>query len=169
MKGKDFMAGHSGGPWGGGGGNRGGGDDDDRGHRGNGDRRPPEGGSQIPEIDELVRKGQDQLRVLMGGRGGRGRGNGAGGDGGGGPGFGRGTIVIGALIAAALWGPQAFIPSNRKSSLSSSFLVSIIRPAIRGSISHHGHSSRPRLSTSRPNGQKISAAAVAVVRRAVTA
>ena len=104
------MAGHSGGPWGGGGGgNRGGGDDDDRGNRGNDNRRPPEGGSQIPEIDELVRRGQDQLRVLMGGRGGKGRGNGAnGGDGGGGPGFGRGTIVIGALIAVALWGAASF-------------------------------------------------------------
>ncbi|MBY5987002.1 FtsH protease activity modulator HflK [Roseovarius atlanticus] len=104
------MAGHSGGPWGGGGGgNRGGGDDDDRGNRGNDNRRPPESGSQIPEIDELVRRGQDQLRVLMGGRGGKGRGNGVGGgDGGGGPGFGRGTIVIGALIAVALWGAASF-------------------------------------------------------------
>lgn len=104
------MAGHSGGPWGGGGngGNRGGSDDDDRGNRGNDNRRPPEGGSQIPEIDELVRRGQDQLRVLMGGRGGKGRGNGAGGGDGGGPGFGRGTIVIGALIAVALWGAASF-------------------------------------------------------------
>ncbi|NJM83407.1 MAG: HflK protein, partial [Tabrizicola sp.] len=63
------MAG-SGGPWGGGGSG-----DDDRGGRGNGgddDRRGGrrgEGGPQIPEIDELVKKGQEQLRVLMGGRG----------------------------------------------------------------------------------------------------
>ena len=100
------MAGHSGGPWGGGGGNRGGsgGNGDDR---GNGGRRPPEGGgSQIPEIDELVRKGQDQLRVLMGGRGGGGGVNGTGG--GGGPTFGRGTVVIGLLIAAVLWGAASF-------------------------------------------------------------
>lgn len=102
------MAGHSGGPWGGGGGgNRGGdgGDDDRSGNRGNG-RRPPEGGPQIPEIDELVRKGQDQLRVLMGGRGGGGRGNGAGG--GGGPSFGRGTILLGLAAAAILWGAASF-------------------------------------------------------------
>lgn len=100
------MAGHSGGPWGGGGGNRGGGDDD-RGNRG-GDRRPPEGGPQIPEIDELVRKGQDQLRVLMGGRGGGNRGNGTGGGGGGGPAFGKGSILIGVLIAVILWGATSF-------------------------------------------------------------
>ncbi len=96
------MAGHSGGPWGGGGNSGGGGDD--RGNRGG--RRPPEGGgSQIPEIDELVKKGQDQLRVLMGGRGG---GGGSGGDGGGGPAFGRGTIVLGAVIAVVLWGAASF-------------------------------------------------------------
>lgn len=108
MKGRNYMAGQSGGPWGGGGGNRGGGDGDDREPRGNGNRRPPEGGAQIPEIDELVRKGQDQLRVLMGGRGGKGRGNGQDGGEGGGPGFGRGTFVIGGLIAVALWGAASF-------------------------------------------------------------
>lgn len=98
------MAGHSGGPWGGGG-NSGGGDDGDR--RGDrGGRRPPEGGPQIPEIDELVKKGQDQLRVLMGGRGGGGRGNGPGG--GGGPAFGRGTVVIGILVAVGLWAMASF-------------------------------------------------------------
>ncbi|WP_135506671.1 FtsH protease activity modulator HflK [Roseovarius aestuariivivens] len=103
------MAGQSGGPWGGGGGNRGGsgGNGDDRGNRGNGGRRPPEGGGpQIPEIDELVRKGQDQLRVLMGGRGGGGATGGSGGDGG--PSFGRGTVLIGLLIAAVLWGAASF-------------------------------------------------------------
>ncbi|MEM6578525.1 MAG: FtsH protease activity modulator HflK [Pseudomonadota bacterium] len=100
------MAGQSGGPWGGGG-NRGG-NGDDRGNRGsgnNGGRRPPEGGPQIPEIDELVRKGQDQLRVLMGGRGGGS--GGSGGDGGGG-GFGKGTVLIGVLIAVVLWGASSF-------------------------------------------------------------
>ncbi|MCB1311635.1 MAG: HflK protein, partial [Sedimentitalea sp.] len=68
------MAGNSGGPWGGGGGSG----DDDRGSNGGGDhkggRRPGESGPQIPEIDELMRKGQEQLRVLMGGRGGSGKG-----------------------------------------------------------------------------------------------
>ncbi|MBE0453366.1 MAG: FtsH protease activity modulator HflK [Roseovarius sp.] len=91
------MAGNNGGPWGGGG-NRGG--DDERRPPGGG-RRPPEGGPQLPEIEDLVRKGQDQLRVLMGGRGGGGRG-GAGGDGEG-PQFGKGTIGLAALGAVALW------------------------------------------------------------------
>jgi membrane protease subunit HflK len=54
----------------------------------------------MPEIDELVKKGQDQLRVLMGGRGGGGGGPGGGG---GGPGFGRGTFILGGLIAVAVW------------------------------------------------------------------
>jgi membrane protease subunit HflK len=66
------MAGNSGGPWGGGGGSGGG----NRGNNGSGGPRPggprrPGGDQQIPEIDEIVRKGQEQLRVLMGGRGGR--------------------------------------------------------------------------------------------------
>jgi membrane protease subunit HflK len=99
------MAGQSGGPWGGGGGNRGGGDDD-RGNRGSNGRKPPEGGPQIPEIDELVRKGQDQLRVLMGGRGGSGGTGGT--EGGGGPTFGRGSILIGLAIGVILWGAASF-------------------------------------------------------------
>ncbi len=98
------MAGHSGGPWGGGGGNRGNGDDRDNGNSGG--KRPPEGAPQIPEIDELVKKGQDQLRVLMGGRGG-GKGRGGSGEGGG-PSFGRGTILLGLLVAAVLWGAASF-------------------------------------------------------------
>ncbi|MGK8233028.1 FtsH protease activity modulator HflK [Roseovarius sp. MS2] len=93
------MAGNSGGPWGGGGNSGGGGDDRDR--NGGGGRRPPEGGPQLPEIDELVRRGQDQLRVLMGGRGGGNKGGGTGGDGG--PQFGKGTIGLAALGAVALW------------------------------------------------------------------
>ncbi len=94
------MAGNNGGPWGGGG--RGG---DDRG--GGDDRRPTGGGRrpgegpQIPEIDEIVRKGQEQLRVLMGGRGGGNRSNGPGG--GGGPRFSRGTFAIAGLVALGLW------------------------------------------------------------------
>ena len=99
------MAGNSGGPWGGGpgGGNNGGGDDDDR--RGN--RRPPDRPQQMPEIDELVRKGQDQLRVLMGGRGGGDRRGGNGGDGGR-PTFGKGTFIVGGLIAVVLWAAASF-------------------------------------------------------------
>jgi len=100
------MAGNSGGPWGGGNSGKGGDDDKRPGQQGGG-RRPPESGPQIPEIDELVKKGQDQLRVLMGGRGGKGRGNGADG-GGGGPSFGRGTFILGGIIAVVLWAAASF-------------------------------------------------------------
>ena len=94
------MAGNSGGPWGGGGGSGGGG------NRGNGSdnrggRRPGEGGGQqIPEIDEIVRKGQEQLRVLMGGRGGRSGGSGGDGEG---QSFGRGSFIVGGIALLALW------------------------------------------------------------------
>lgn len=67
------MAG-SGGPWGGGGD---GPDDKNKGQddrRNNGDRR----GQQLPDVDQLMKKGQEQLRVLMGGRGGGGGSNGSG-------------------------------------------------------------------------------------------
>ncbi|MEH6645036.1 FtsH protease activity modulator HflK [Sulfitobacter sp.] len=101
------MAGNTGGPWGGGG-NQGGGNNGgdpgggnqggDRGNKGGGEKPP------IPEIDELVRKGQERLRVLMGGGS---RSNGTGGSGGGGgeggPALTRGTIGVGVLVAAAAW------------------------------------------------------------------
>ncbi len=91
------MAGNNGGPWGGGGSRGGPGGDDGR----NGGGRRPGDSPQIPEIDEIMKKGQEQLRVLMGGRGG---GNPNGPDGGGdGPTIGRGTIGLGLLAAAALW------------------------------------------------------------------
>ncbi|MFD1341570.1 FtsH protease activity modulator HflK [Litorisediminicola beolgyonensis] len=99
------MAGNNGGPWGGGG-QGGGGDRGPDGPRGGG--RGPEGGNgnQIPEIDELVRKGQERLRVLMGGRGGGGSTGGAGG--GGGPSFNRTTLVIGAVAALGVWAFSSF-------------------------------------------------------------
>ena len=101
------MAGNNGGPWGGGG-NKGSGDED-RGSGNNGGGRRPEGdGPQIPEIDELMKKGQEQLRVLMGGRGG---GNGTNGSGGGapnGPAFTRGTVGLGVIAAVVLWGMASF-------------------------------------------------------------
>ncbi|WP_417723810.1 FtsH protease activity modulator HflK [Salipiger sp.] len=103
------MAGNSGGPWGGGGSNGGnrppngeGGGNGNRGGRRDND-------PQIPEIDELMKKGQERLRVLMGGRGG---GNGgaprSGGGGGGGPAFTRGTLGIAALAAVGLWAFMSF-------------------------------------------------------------
>ena len=95
------MSGNNGGPWGGGG-NRGDGGGDDR--RG-GNRRPGGEGPQIPEIDELMNKGREQLRVLMGG----GRGTGQGGSGEPeGPRITRGTLGLAALAAAGLWAFMSF-------------------------------------------------------------
>ncbi|MDD9978009.1 MAG: protease modulator HflK, partial [Boseongicola sp.] len=93
------MANNSGGPWGGGsrGGGSNGGDDDDR----RPGRRPGSDQPQIPEIDEIMKKGQEQLRVLMGGRGGNRPNGGDGGDDG--PRLTRGTILLGLLAAVALW------------------------------------------------------------------
>jgi membrane protease subunit HflK len=102
------MAG-SGGPWGGGGGSggddRGGGRGDDEEDRRSGGRRG-EGGPQIPEIDQLMKRGQEQLRVLMGGRGRSGQG-GPGGDPGG-PVFTRQGIALGALALVAIWSFMSF-------------------------------------------------------------
>jgi membrane protease subunit HflK len=100
---RGFMAGNNGGPWGGGGGNRGDGDDDRRPPNG---RRPGGEGPQIPEIDELMNKGREQLRVLMGG----GRGNGQNGGPGlpQGPKLTRGTVGIAALAAVGLWAFMSF-------------------------------------------------------------
>ena len=104
------MAGN-GGPWGSGGGsggdNRGG---DNRGGDNRGGRKPGGDGPQIPEIEDIVKKGQEQLRVLMGGRG-RGNNNGGGGGGGGlgtGPLFTRQGIALAVLAAAGLWAFMSF-------------------------------------------------------------
>ncbi|NPD13747.1 FtsH protease activity modulator HflK [Xinfangfangia sp. D13-10-4-6] len=109
----------AGGPWGGGGGddgrggNRGGSDDDGRRNPNgvNGGRRPGEGNQPVSEVDELLRKGQEQLRVLMGGRG---RGNNGGGaprgpqNGGLGPIFTKQGLFFGALAAVAAWSFMSF-------------------------------------------------------------
>ncbi len=102
------MAGNNGGPWGGGGGNSN--DDGPRrpnGGRGGGPRGPGGEGPQIPELDELVKKGQERLRVLMGGKGGGGTGGGNSG-GGGGPAFTRGTIGLAVLGGVVAWGLASF-------------------------------------------------------------
>ncbi len=101
------MAGNGSGPWGGGGSGGGGNRGSNGGGGDNNGQRPPKGNDQIPEIDELVKKGQEQLRVLMGGRGGNG-GSTGGGNGGGGPSLGRGTIGLGVLAAVALWAFGSF-------------------------------------------------------------
>ncbi|MBT9244180.1 FtsH protease activity modulator HflK [Gemmobacter fulvus] len=96
----------NGGPWGGGGG---GNDGRDGRNDGRGPRKPGGEGPQIPEIDEIVKKGQEQLRVLMGGRGRTG--NGGGGGGGGnpmGPLFSRQGLLIGAVAAVGLWAFMSF-------------------------------------------------------------
>ncbi|THD84588.1 FtsH protease activity modulator HflK [Aliigemmobacter aestuarii] len=99
----------NGGPWGGGGG--GGDDRDGRGNDGRGPRRPGQEGPQIPEIDEIMKKGQEQLRVLMGGKGRTGGGGrGPGGPGGNpmGPLFTRQGLGLAALAAAGLWAFMSF-------------------------------------------------------------
>ena len=80
------------GPWGKSGGKN-------EGRETNGQNSPSGGGQQIPEIDEIVRKGQEQLRVLMGGRGSR-KGGSNGKPGGG---ISRGSIGFVVLGAVALW------------------------------------------------------------------
>jgi membrane protease subunit HflK len=79
--------GGGGGPWGGGGGGGGG------------------GGPQGPDLDDLLRKGRDQLRVVLGGKGG---GKGRGGGGGGGPGMGRLMPFAIPLVLLAAWLMQSF-------------------------------------------------------------
>ena len=91
------MASNNGGPWGGG--NRGGSGGNDGGDRRPQGQRPGQGGGNVPDIDEIMRRGQEQLRVLMGGKGGR---NGKGG-GSGGPSFGRGTFIVAGFVLLALW------------------------------------------------------------------
>lgn len=88
------------GPWGGGG-RKNGGDNGD--NRGGGGRGPGGQGPQIPEIEEIVKKGQEQLRVLLGGGGGSGDPGGAGAGG-----IGRGSIVLILLAAIGLWGYASF-------------------------------------------------------------
>lgn len=107
---------NSGGPWGGGGNKNGGGDgprgpwgdDDDKGGGDDGRRRPPgqRPGQGLPDIDDIVRKGQEQLKVLIGGGDGSGGGNGGGRGRGGG--FSKGTIALVALAGLGLWAFASF-------------------------------------------------------------
>ena len=100
------MTGNSGGPWGRGGG---GGDNDDR-NRPNGnsgdDRRPRNDGPQMPpELDDMLRKGQEQLKVLLGG------GSGGGSNGSSqqsGPGMGRSGYLLIAALLVAFWSFSSF-------------------------------------------------------------
>ena len=100
------MTGNSGGPWGRGGG---GGDNDDRNRpngNGGGDRRPRNDGPQMPpELDDMLRKGQEQLKVLLGG------GSGGGSNGSSrqsGPGIGRSGYLLIAALLVAFWSFSSF-------------------------------------------------------------
>ncbi|WP_297614714.1 FtsH protease activity modulator HflK [uncultured Roseicyclus sp.] len=95
------MAGNNGGPWGGGGSGGGG----NRGDNGPGGKPPRGSDPQIPELDEIVRKGQEQLRVLMGGRGGRTGGGGGGGDF---PVSPRMIWAVGLIAALGFWAFNSF-------------------------------------------------------------
>jgi modulator of FtsH protease HflK len=99
------MAG-SGGPWGGGGG----GDDEERrpndGRRGGDDRRGQ--GPQIPDVDRLMKQGQERLRVLMGGGGGGGTGGGGAAPGGAGGFLNRQTLFFGAIALLLGWSYMSF-------------------------------------------------------------
>ncbi|RCW80254.1 FtsH protease activity modulator HflK [Paracoccus lutimaris] len=89
-------------PWGNAGGDKGGDDDQPQG---------PRRGDQMPEIEELVRKGQDRLRVLMGGKPSGGGGNRPGGPRGPiRPQFhmGRGAWGLVAIGAAVVWSFMSF-------------------------------------------------------------
>ncbi|MFV0332567.1 MAG: FtsH protease activity modulator HflK [Tropicimonas sp.] len=97
------MAGNSGGPWGGG---SGGGGQNGGGNEGGG-RRPGDDRNQIPEIDQIMKKGRDQLRVLMGGRGDGPR-DPQGGGGGEGFQFNRTTFLFGGLLLVGLWAWNSF-------------------------------------------------------------
>ncbi len=72
----------------------------------------------MPEIEELMKKGQERLRVLMGGGGGGGTGNG-GRRGPSGPGFSlnRNTLMIAGLAAVGLWAFASFyrVQTNERS------------------------------------------------------
>ncbi len=103
------MAGNNGGPWGGGGNNGGSenGSGNNGGNRGGGGgKRPGQDGPQIPELEDIVKKGQEQLRLLMGGRSGSGNGQGSGAPAG--PGIGKGAIGLGILAAIAVWSYASF-------------------------------------------------------------
>lgn len=98
---------NDGGPWGGGGGDdkKGGSRDPwgSGGNRGSDDRGSGNRGGQtpVPDLDEIVRKGQEQLKILMGGRSGPGRPGGRGP--GGGVGIGRRGLLLGAVVIVGIW------------------------------------------------------------------
>jgi membrane protease subunit HflK len=110
------MAGNSGGPWGGGGGNgRDSGKESGRKQPTGGKNRPGGNNPVPPEIDDMLRKGQEQLRVLMGGRGSGGA-NGSGrGSGGGGLGRSGYFLIIAGLVVFWLFNSLYTVQNFEKS------------------------------------------------------
>jgi membrane protease subunit HflK len=111
------------GPWGGG-------DDEEKGKPQRPTNRP--NGGEIPEIDEIMKRGTEQLKVLMGGRGGKGNGRGPMG-GGQGPNLNRSTFAIVALAGLALWGYASFYtvkPEERSVELQFGKFSSIGEPGL---------------------------------------
>jgi modulator of FtsH protease HflK len=90
--------GGGGGPWGGGGGGGGG----PKGPWGGGG-----GGQQGPDLEDLIRKGRDQLKVVLGGKGG-GRSGGGGGGQGDMPAFGRFLPYAIPIVLVGAWLMQSF-------------------------------------------------------------
>lgn len=96
----------SGGPWGGKGGS---GRDDEQddsarpAQGSNGGRRPEHQGSP-PEIEDILKKGQDRLRAFMGGGKGRGGGGSSAGGGEASPGSGKGVVAVVLLGLVVAWG-----------------------------------------------------------------
>ncbi|MEX0969720.1 MAG: FtsH protease activity modulator HflK [Paracoccaceae bacterium] len=126
------MSDDKGGPWGGkgGGDNKGG----DRGPWGGGDRGQNGGGNgggqrppnQMPDLDRIVKKGQEQLRVLMGGGGG-GNGESTG------PNMGRGAWFLVAIAAVGVWLFMSFYtvePEERSVELTLGEFSSIGEPGL---------------------------------------
>ena len=91
--------GGGGGPWGGGDGKGGG-----KGPWGGGGGG---GGPQGPDLDDLLRKGRDQLKIVLGGKGGGGR-RGGGGRGGDGPQMDRKLLFVIPIVLAVAWLMQSF-------------------------------------------------------------
>ena len=96
-------------PWGGG--NNSGNKSPWGGNSGNNGSGPGQGDTGIPEIDQIVKKGQERLKVLMGGRGGSSGGSGPGRVGP--PNFGRNTISL-ILLGIAVSYTHLTLPTNRE-------------------------------------------------------
>lgn len=111
------MPNNSGGPWGGDG-NNGSGN-----KKGSGGGRPP-----VNEIDELVKKGQEQFRIIMGGKGGS--------DNNGSMGLGKGAgiraFVILTIVAVVIWLFASFYRVQDGDSSVELFLGKCYEPCVKG-------------------------------------